>query len=110
VRFGSLIAAGLNVIPPSVFLLGLGALTLGAWPRRTSAVVYRYLAWSFLIEFLGAVVHANHWLLDTSVFFHMAPAPATSPHWTSAALVTGLGIAGAVIGGVFLHRRDVLGA
>ena len=83
VRFGSLLTAGLNVVPPGLFLLGLGALVLGAWPRRTSAVVYGYLAWSFLVEFIGGVVHASHWLLDTSVFFHMVPAPATSPDWSS---------------------------
>jgi ABC-2 type transport system permease protein len=78
VGFASLILAGLNIAAPPLFLLGLGALLIGAWPRRTAVVVYGYLAWSFLIEFLGAVVHASHWLLDTSVFFHMAPAPATS--------------------------------
>ena len=97
-------------MPPSVFLLGLGALVLGAWPRRTAAVVYGYLAWSFLIEFIGAVVHTSHWLLDTSVFFHMVPAPATSPDWASAAMITGLGVLGAAIGGVLFNRRDTLGA
>jgi ABC-2 type transport system permease protein len=109
VEFGSLVAAGLNIVPPALFLLGLGALGLGAWPRHTSAVVYGYLAWSFLVEFIGAVVHASHWLLDTSVFFHMVPAPATSPDWASAAVITGLGAAATVIGCVLLNRRDVLG-
>jgi ABC-2 type transport system permease protein len=106
VRFGSLLTAGLNVVPPGLFLLGLGALVLGAWPRRTSTVVYGYLAWSFLIEFAGGVVHTSHWLLDTSVFFHMVPAPATSPDWPSMAVITGLGIGGAVLGGILLCRRD----
>jgi ABC-2 type transport system permease protein len=106
VRFGSLVTAGLNVVPPGLFLLGLGALVLGAWPRRTSTVVYGYLAWSFLTEFAGGVVHTSHWLLDTSVFFHMVPAPATSPDWPSMAVITGLGIGGAVLGGTLLCRRD----
>ena len=106
VGFGSLVTAGLNVVSPGLFLLGLGALVLGAWPRRTSAVVYGYLAWSFLIEFAGGVVHTSHWLLDTSVFFHMVPAPATSPDWPSMAVITGLGIGGAVLGGILLCRRD----
>jgi ABC-2 type transport system permease protein len=110
VSFSSLVLAGLNVVPPSLFLVGLGALVLGVWPRRTSAVVYGYLAWSFLIEFIGAVIHASHWLMDTSVFFHMVPAPATDPDWASAAVIAGLGVAGAVLGGIFLNRRDVLGA
>ena len=106
VRFGSLVTAGLNVVPPGLFLLGLGALVLGAWPRRTSTVVYGYLAWSFLVEFAGGVVHTSHWLLDTSIFFHMVPAPATSPDWSSMAIITGLGIGGAVLGGILLCRRD----
>ena len=106
VRFGSLLTAGLNVVPPGLFLLGLGALVLGAWPRRTSTVVYGYLAWSFLVEFAGGVAHTSHWLLDTSVFFHMVPAPATSPDWPGMAVITGLGILGAVLGGILLCRRD----
>jgi ABC-2 type transport system permease protein len=106
VRFGSLVTAGLNVVPPGLFLLGLGALVLGAWPRRTSAVVYGYLAWSFLVEFAGGVVHTSHWLLDTSVFFHMVPAPAASPDWPSMAVITGLGLLGAILGGILLCRRD----
>ena len=110
VRLGALIAAGFNIVAPSIFLLGVGALTLGAWPRRASAAVYGYLAWSFLIEFIAAVVHADHWILDTSVFFHLAPAPATHPNWSSAALISALGVAAAVIGGAHLHRRDVVGA
>jgi ABC-2 type transport system permease protein len=107
---GSLLAAGLNVVSPSLVLLGLGALTFGVAPRRTTVVVYAYLAWSFMLEFLGAVVHVSHWLLDTSMFFHVAPAPATSPDWASVAILAGLGAAGAVLGGVFLSRRDLVGA
>lgn len=54
----------------------------------------------------GGVVHTSHWLLDTSIFFHMVPAPATSPDWPSMAVITGLGILGAVLGGLLLCRRD----
>jgi ABC-2 type transport system permease protein len=107
VVFGSLIAAGLDIAAPSLFLLGLGVLLFGAWPRRTSAVVYGYLAWSFLIEFLGAVVHANHWLLDTSVFFHIVPAPATSPDWVSVGVITGIGLAGTIMGVALFNHRDL---
>ncbi len=110
VRLSQLLAAGLNVVPPALFLLGLGALALGAWPRRVSAIVYGYLLWAVIIEVSGAVVNANHWLMDTSVFFHMVPAPATTPNWASAATITGLGLAGALAGGFLLNRRDVLGA
>jgi ABC-2 type transport system permease protein len=78
---------------------------LGAWPRLTSAALYGYLAWPFLVEFAGGVIHTSHWLLDTSVFFHMVPAPAASPDWPSAAVITGLGMLGAILGGFLLSRR-----
>jgi ABC-2 type transport system permease protein len=106
---GDLVVAGVNAIPPGVFLLGVGTLAFGAWPRRTPVVIYGYLAWSFLIEFAGGAIHLSHWLLDSSVFFHMAPAPAGAPDWTSAAVLTALGIAGAVCGGFAFHRRDLHG-
>jgi len=109
VSFGSLNTAGLNIVPPSPFLLGLGTLVFGAWPRRISTVVYGNLTWSVLLEFIGAVTHANRWLLDTSVCFHMVLAPATSLDWISAAIISGLGMAAAAIGGVLLNQRDVLG-
>ncbi len=107
VRPGALVTAGLNVVPPGLLLLGLGTLAFGAWPRRTSMVVYAYLTWSVLVEFAGGTVHLSHWLLDTSVFFHMAPAPAGGPDWSSAAVITGLGVVGALLGGLLFSRRDL---
>jgi hypothetical protein len=74
-----------------------------------STVVYGNLTWSVLLEFIGAVTPANRWLLDTSVLFHMVLAPATSLDWISAAIISGLGMAAAAIGGVLLNQRDVLG-
>ncbi len=110
IAFGSLVDAGLNVVPPAVFLLGVGALVVGAAPRWTSAVVYGYLSWSFLVEFIGGVMHVSHWVLDSSVFFHMVPAPATSPDWASAGVITGIGIGCGLLGGFFLGRRDLMSA
>jgi ABC-2 type transport system permease protein len=69
--------------------------------------VYGYLAWSFLIELLGSIVNASHW--DTSVFFHMVPAPASSPNWASAGVVIGVAVACAVAGCVAFAHRDLTG-
>jgi ABC-2 type transport system permease protein len=109
VKFGALVAAGINTVPPAAFLLGLGTLVYGALPRAAVAATYGLIAWSFLIEFVGSVVKASSLLLDTSVLYHVAPAPATNPHWSSAAALTGLGIAAAVAGGALFTRRDVVG-
>lgn len=109
VGLGTLLEAGLNLVPPAIFVLGLGVLTFGLWPRGVSIVSYGLLAWSFLVEIIGGVVNASHWLLDTSVLHHMAAAPAVAPDWTSAAVLAGLGVLGAIIGTATFARRDLVG-
>ncbi len=106
----SLMEAGLNLVPAALFVLGLGALTQGVWPRATATVAYGVVAWSFLVELVGAVVNANHWLLDTSLFHQMAPAPAVSPDWTSAGVMAGLGLLLALVGGLGFGQRDLVAA
>lgn len=109
VSLASMLAAGLNLVPPAVFLLGIGTLVFGVKPRAVSAVVYGILAWSFLIEIVGGIIRANHWLLDTSVLHQMAAAPAVNPDWTANAILVALGIASAFVGGFGFLHRDLVG-
>lgn len=110
IAFGTLVEAGVNTVPPAVLLLGVGTLVHAGAPRLAGAVAYGLMAWSFLIEFIGSVVKMSHWVLDTSVLFHVAPAPATSPHWASAAVLVALGVLTAMAGGVLFNRRDLISA
>lgn len=105
----TLLNAGLNIVPPAIFMLGAGALTLGLWPRAVAPVTYGLLAWSFLVEIIGGVVNASHWILDTSLFHQMAAAPAISPNWTSNAILILLGMAAAAGGNVLFRYRDLAG-
>jgi len=109
VSLASLLAAGLNVVPPALCILGVGALAMGAWPRATTVATYSLLAWSFLIELGNGFFSSSHWLLDTSVFHQMAPAPAVSPDWVSAAGLTAIGVLAALLGGAVFGRRDLAG-
>jgi len=102
--------AGVNLIPPALVIAGLGALSMGWAPRRVSAVVYGVLAWSFLVELLGGVIRANHWILDTSVFHQMAAAPAVPVDWTSDGYMTGLAMVCGALGLVGFRRRDLTGS
>jgi ABC-2 type transport system permease protein len=109
VGIATLVEAGANVVPPSLCILGLGFLALGAWPRASGAVTYGLLAWSLLIEVVAGSVSSDHWLLDTSVFHQMASAPATPPDWASAALLVMVGAAATALGALALDRRDLAG-
>lgn len=106
VGLGSLLLAGANVVPPALFVLGVGVLAFGVRPRQAAAATYAYLAWAGLIQLAGGLVSINHWLIDTSIFSHMVPAPATSPDWPRAAVVTALAALLAAAGGAAFSRRD----
>ncbi|MEA2502069.1 MAG: polyether ionophore transport system permease protein, partial [Actinomycetota bacterium] len=110
VGFGSLLQGGLNAVPPAMLLLGIGTLVHGALPRLVTPVTYGLIAWSFLIEFVGSVINTSHWVLDTSILYHLAPAPAAPPRWGTAAAMVALGAAGALGGAALFRRRDLISA
>lgn len=108
VSVSSLVAAGLNTVPPAICIVGIGVLTMGLAPRATAWVAYGVLIWSFLVKLLGDVLRLSHWVLDTSVLQQMAPAPAVQPDWASAGALVALGLLGVVIGGFAFNHRDLV--
>jgi ABC-2 type transport system permease protein len=109
VSFGTLVAAGVNLVPPAIAIAGISVLALGVWPRVTSIAGYTVLAWSLLVVIIGGFGTTSRWILDTSVFHQMAAAPAVSPHWAADGVMTAIGVASALIGAIAFHRRDLQG-
>jgi len=109
-RLATVLAAGVNVIPAGIFLLGVGTLLHGLAPRFAAPVAYGLVAWSFLVEIVGAALGASRWLLDTSLLHHFARAPAAPVRWDSAAILVAIGLVAAVIGAIAFIRRDLKGA
>ena len=107
VRFTSAMSAGLNIVPPAVCILGIGALVFGVWPRATSIATYGVLGWSLLAEIIGGIGSLNHWVLDTSVFHQMSAAPAVAPSISAAVGLTAIGVASALVGAIAFNRRDL---
>ncbi len=110
VHLSDLLKAGLNIVPPAVFVLGIGGLAFGVWPRGSVGVVYGLVVWSFLVETLASVFDSNHWLRDTSPLLHIAPVPAASPNWPAAFWLVGLGVVAGALGVAAFGRRDLAGA
>ena len=110
VSFVTVLEAGLNVVPPAVCILGIGALVFGVSPRASSVATYGVLVWSFLVELVGGIVGLNHWVLDTSLLHQMAAAPAVSPDWTSGGAMLGVALIAALAGGIAFNLRDLRGA
>ena len=109
---GTLLDAGLNLVPPAIAIGGIGVLAFGAWPRRTSAVVYTVLGWSLLADIVGGFGGsgpASRLLLGSSVFHQMAAAPAVSPHWAANGVMAAVGVGCAAGGLIAFNRRDMAG-
>jgi ABC-2 type transport system permease protein len=109
VSFSSMVASGLNIVPPALVLLGIGALVYGALPRLVTFATYGALVWSLLVELTGGMVNVNHWILDTSAFHQMAAAPSAPIDWTTNAVMSGIGVALALAGLLAFTLRDLKG-
>lgn len=107
--FTSLLGAGINLVPPAIVILGIGVLTFGLRPRATSIVTYAVLGWSLLIVIVGGFGTVSHWVLDTSVFHHMASAPGMPANWTANGIMTAVGVTAALVGVLAFKRRDLQG-
>jgi len=108
--FGSGLAAGVNTVPPALFVLGLGALVQAIAPRWAGRAMYALVAWSFLVELIGSLIEAPRWVLDTSLLHHLAPAPATQIDGLGAIGFVVLGAVAAALAAVLLGRRDLAAA
>jgi ABC-2 type transport system permease protein len=107
IGFGDMFLAGLNVVAPALVVLGFATLVYGVAPRVGAQAAYAIVAWSFLLEMIGALVKLNHFILDTSIIHHLAAAPAFDPRWGSAAVMVVVAVALAAAGAEALQRRDI---
>lgn len=107
VSLPTLLEAGLNASVPGVFVLGAGVLVLGVSPRLTAAAGYAIVAWSSLVDLLAAFIKGGDWLRNSSLFTHIALAPAAKPDWGNDVVMVLLGIGAAVVGAIVFQRRDV---
>jgi ABC-2 type transport system permease protein len=103
----AMLRAGVNVMPPALFVLGLGTLLFGLVPRLAAPVLYGLVAWSFAVQVIGSTLTTNRWLLDTALFSHLGPVPAADLDGVAVAWLTGLGVLAALAGLAAFRRRDL---
>ena len=109
VTFHTLLLAGVNIMAPVLLILGIGIFSFGVMPRLTSVITFAAIGWSFLITMLGSGVSLNHWLLDTSLFHHVALVPAVGANWTTSGILVVLGLIFGLIGVLRFNTRDLRG-
>ncbi len=110
IGLATLLAAGLNVVPAALFVLGISTLAYGVIPRLAGGIVYGLVVWSFTAELVGVELPASGWLRNLSVLHHIARAPAQDPRWGMATVLVGISVTAAVLGMAAFARRDLQAA
>ena len=105
-----LLLAAVNTLPSATFVLGVGTLLYGLAPRVATAVAYGVVAWSLLLEMVGSLLKLSPWLLDLSLFHHVALVPAADPRWAAAGILAGIGLVAGIAGATAFDRRDLAAA
>jgi ABC-2 type transport system permease protein len=107
ISFHELMFAGVNAIAPAILTSGVCVLILGFVPRITTTAGYVVIGWAFLLQMLATGVAINHWLMDTSVLSQIHLAPAVSPDWTVAIVMSIIGIVLGMLGALRFRGRDL---
>ncbi len=103
---GTMVAAGLNVVPTALVAFGIGATMLSVAPRAAVKTVYAVVIGSLLLDLVASMVSSLAWVGHLSLFRYMALAPADDPEATT--IVITLAAAGAlfVLSTILFARRD----
>ena len=107
IGFGSMLGAGLNVVPTALVALGIGALLLSVAPRIAAGAVYSVVIWSLVIDLFGSMVSGAAWMENLSLFHSMALAPAQPLDGTTITITLAVGLALCIVATLLFDRRDV---
>jgi putative exporter of polyketide antibiotics len=104
---GTMLRAGLNIVPTALLVLGIGAVVRAVAPRFAAAAIYGVVVWSFVIDLFASLVSGTRWLDHLSLFHYMALAPAQPTDPTT--IVVTLVLAAALLSSATLlfTRRDI---
>jgi len=107
VGFVHSLEASINVIPASLLFGGLSVLAFGSFPRFTAYVTFGSVAACYVIQVLGGLSHAPHWLTKVSPFAHIAPVPAASVDLHATLAMLAIALATSALGVSAFARRDL---
>lgn len=80
IALSKLWTAGLVYIPAILIFAGLAVCVIG-WLKKGSLVVYLYLAYSFLVVYLGQLLNVKPWLKKITPFGHVPRLPIAEMDW-----------------------------
>lgn len=107
IELGTIMRAAVAFVPALLFMLGVGALLVGAFPRWTG-IGWLYLVYCFIVDYMGGLLQLPDWMKELTIYSHVPALPIEPFHW-GPLLVTLLLAAGICLAGyLFYRRRDIV--
>lgn len=104
--FWPIVRGAVSYLPAMVLLIGLAVLFHGLLPRL-APLVWTVFVFALLQTYLGEILDLPDWAAGLSPYHHLPLMPLESFEAAPAAVLTGLGVLGVVVGLVGVRRRDV---
>lgn len=92
----------------TIFLLGLGTLMYGIFPRLAVIFLYVVIIWSFIIDLISSAAALDEWLLRSSLFHYVSFNLAEWPDWRTFGWLVSLGAIMMAIGIFYFAKRDIV--
>jgi ABC-2 type transport system permease protein len=107
VGLGTVLGAGLNVVPTALVVLGFGAVALAVRPGAAVPVVHGVVIGSLLLDLVASLAPSLDGLSRASLFHYMALAPAVDPTARTHLVTLGAAVVLATLAVVLYDRRDL---
>jgi ABC-2 type transport system permease protein len=105
--FGTMVGAGLNVVPTALLVLAIGAVALAVMPRAAAPTVYAVVIGSLIIDLVSSLVSGLGWLEHLSLFHYMALAPSVAVDPTTILLTLAAALALSAVATILFTHRDL---
>jgi ABC-2 type transport system permease protein len=110
ISLARMLEAGANCLPVSLLFLGIAALAYALAPRASVGIAYGLVTVTFLWQLVGSLLGAPKWLVDLTPFAHVGLVPTQPFQAGAAAMMTGVGLVGALAALAVFRRRDLTSA
>ena len=112
IPLGDMLHAVLVFLPAIWFTVGLAAVLIGIWPKRTS-LVWAFLTFSFLVIYMGEMLKAAFtnfptWIIQLTPFGHVSQSLIEPTNYTPLVITFAAAVVLLVIGCCTYKRRDMI--
>lgn len=105
-QFDTIITSAIVHVPAILVFIGIGTLIVG-WGMRLILAVYAFLAYTFLVNYLGVLLNIKAWMKDITPFKHIPQLPIENFHIQPFIVMFIIFVVLSIIGFIGFGKKDL---